>query len=83
MTALHLDDNWVSFSAAMEEQFTDRQKTGKDHKKLLALDYTADMQTYLTRINELNSCIQLTGHFLKRVLLAAVTPDMYRNIWRK
>ena len=35
MKALHLDDNWVAFSAAMEEQFTDRQETGKDHEKIL------------------------------------------------
>ena len=41
------------------------------------------MQTYLTCFNELNSRVQLSGQFLKRVLTAAVTPDMYRNIWRK
>ena len=83
MKALHLDDSWVAFSAAMEEQFTDRQETGKDHEKLLALEYTGDMQTYLARFNKLNSRVQLTGQSLKRVLTAAVTPDMYRNIWRK
>ena len=83
MKALHLDDNWVAFSAAMEDRFTDRQETGKDHEKLLALDYNGDMQTYLARFNELNSRIQLTGQSLKRVFTAAVTPDMYRNIWRK
>ena len=77
MKALHLDDNWVAFSAAMEERFTDRQETGKDYEKLLALEYTGDMQTYLARFNELNSRVQLTGQSLKRVLNAAVTPDMY------
>ena len=41
------------------------------------------MQTYLARFNELNSRVGLSGHALKRVLMAAVTPDMYRNIWRK
>ena len=41
------------------------------------------MQTYLARFNELNSRVQLTGQSLKRVLTTAVTPDMYRNIWRK
>ena len=83
MKALHLDDNWVAFSAAMEERFTDCQEIGKDHEKLLALEYTGDMQTYLARFDELNSRVQLTGQSLKRVLTAAVTPDMYRNIWRK
>ena len=80
MKALHLDDNWVAFSAAIEERFTDRQEIGKDHKKLLALEYAGDMQTYLARFNELNSRVQLSGQSLKRALTAAVTPDMYRNI---
>ena len=43
MKALHLCDNWVAFSAAMEERFTDCQETGKDPKNLLALEYTGDM----------------------------------------
>ena len=43
MKALHLDDNWVAFSAAMEEWFTDQQEIGKDHKKLLAHEYFGDM----------------------------------------
>ena len=43
MKALHLDDNCVAFSAAMEERFTDRQETGKDYEKLLALEYAGNM----------------------------------------
>ena len=59
MTGLHLEDNWVDFkfSAAIEDRFTDRQETGKDHEKLLALEYNGEMQTYLARFNELNSRI--------------------------
>ena len=83
MKGLHLEDNWVGFSATMEDRFTNWQETGKDHDKLLALEYNGDMQTYLARFNKLHSCVQLTGQFLKRVLTAAVTPDMYWNIWRK
>ena len=79
---LHLDDDWVALSAAIEDQFTDWQETGKDHKKLLALEYNGDMQTYLARFNELNSRVQLTGQSLKRVLITAVTSNMYWNIWR-
>ena len=41
------------------------------------------MQTYLARVNELNSHVQHTGQSLKQVLTAAVTPNIYRNIWRK
>ena len=65
MKALHLDDSWVAFPAAMDERFTDRQQTGKDHEKLLDLEYAGDMQTYLARFNLLNSRIQLTGQALK------------------
>ena len=83
MKALYLEDNWVAFSAAMEDRFTHKQETGKDHEKLLALEYSGDMQTYLAHFNELNSRVGLSGQALKRVLTAAVTPDMYRNIWRK
>ena len=45
----------------MEDHFTDKQETGKDHEKLLALEYNGDMQTYLTRFNELNSRVGLSG----------------------
>ena len=81
--ALYLDHNWVAFLAAMEEHFTNKQETGKDHEKLLALEYNCDMQTYLARFNELNSRVGLLGQALKRVLTAAEIPDIYCNIWRK
>ena len=68
---------------AMEERFTDRQETGKDHEKLPALQYAGDMQTYLARFNELNCRVQLSGQALIRVITTAITPDIYRNIWRK
>ena len=40
------------------------------------------MQTYLARFNELYSIVRLSEQSLKRVLMAAVTTDMYRKIWR-
>ena len=48
--ALHLDDNWVAFSAAKEERLTNRKEIEKDYKKLLALEYSGDMETYLGRL---------------------------------
>ena len=83
MKALYLEDNWTAFLAAMEEHFTDKQETGKNHKKLLDIVYNGNMQTYLTCFNKLNSRVGLSGQALKRVLTAAVTPNMYRNIGRK
>ena len=83
MKTLHLEDNWKAFSMAIEERFTDRQEQGKDHEKLLALEYQGDMQTYLAKFNELNSRVGLSGQAIKRILTTAVTPDMYKNIWRK
>ena len=43
MKTLHLEDNWKAFSTAIEERFTDRQEQGKDHEKLLVLEYQGDM----------------------------------------
>ena len=83
MKTLHLEDNWKAFSMAIEERFTDNQEQGKDHEKLLALEYQGDMQTYLAKFNELNSRVGLSGQAMKRILTTAVTPDMYKNIWRK
>ena len=83
MKTLHLEGNWKAFSMAIEERFTDRQEQWKDHEKLLALEYQGDMQTYLTKFNELNSRVGLSGQAMKRILTTAVTPDMYKNIWRK
>ena len=81
--ALHLDDNWVAFSADMEEWFTDQQGMGKDNEKLLFLKYSDNMETYLAFFNELNSRIQLIEQSFKQVLTAAVTLVMYRKKWRK
>ena len=83
MKTLHQEDNWKAFSMAIEERITDRQEQGKDHEKLLALEYQGDMQTYLAKFNELNSRVGLSGQAMKRILTTAVTPDMYKNIWRK
>ena len=55
----------------------------KGHEKLLALEYQGDMQTYLAKFNELNSRVGLSGQAMKRILTTAVTPDMYKTIWRK
>ena len=55
LRAAKLNDNWEAFSEAMEDRFTDRQETGKDHEKLLALEYGGDIQTFLAKFNELNS----------------------------
>ena len=41
------------------------------------------MQTYLAKFNELNSRVNLIGQAMKRILVTAITPNMYKNIWRK
>ena len=80
MKTLHLEDNWKAFSTALEERFTDRQEQGNDYEKLLALEYQGDMQTYRAKFNELNSRVNLTGQAMKRILITAITSDMYKNI---
>ena len=81
--AAELNDNWEAFSEAMKDRFTDRQETGKDHEKLLALEYGGDIQTFLARFNELNSRVHLTGQALKRALTVAMSNNMHKSIWRK
>ena len=56
---------------------------GKDHEKLLALEYGRDIQTFLAKFNELNSRVHLSGQALKRVLVTAMSHDMHKSIWRK
>ena len=67
----------------MEDRFTDQQETGKDHKKLLALKYGGDIQTFQAKFNELNSRVHLSGQALKRALIVAMSNDMHKSIWRK
>ena len=83
LRAAKLNDNWEAFSKAIENRFTDQQETGKDHEKLLALEYGGDIQTFLARFNELNSRVHLSGQALKRALMVAMSNDMYKSIWRK
>ena len=78
-----LNDNWEAFSEAMEDRFTDRQETEKDHEKLLALEYGGDIQTFLAQFNQPNSRVHLTGQALKRALTVAMSNDMHKSIWRK
>ena len=83
LRAAKLNDNWEAFSEAMEDRFTDQQEMGKDHKKLLALEYGGDIQTFLAKFNELNSRVHLTGQALKRALTVAMSNDIHKSIWRK
>ena len=83
LRATKLKDNWEAFSEAMEDRFTDRQETGKDHEKLLALEYGGDIQTFLAKFNELNSRVHLSGQALKRALTVAMSNNIHKSIWRK
>ena len=67
----------------MEDRFRDRPETGKDHGKLLALEYGGAIQTFLAKFNELNSRVHLSGQALKRALIVAMSNDMHKSIWRK
>ena len=67
----------------MEDWSTDRQETGKDHEKLLAPEYSGNIQTFLAKFNELNSHVHLSGQTLKRALIVAMSNNMHKSIWRK
>lgn len=83
MKTLHLDNNWKAFSTALKERFTDHQEQKMNHEKLLALENQGNIQTYLAKFKKLNSRVGLPGQALKWVITTAITPKMYKNIWRK
>ena len=58
----------------MVARFTDRQEKSQDHDKILSLQYQGNIQTYLARLNELNSRIGMSGETLRHVLRAMSGP---------
>ena len=77
LRAAKVNDNSEAFSEAMEDWFTDRQETGKDHEKILALEYGGDNQTFLAKFNEHNCRVHLSGQALKRALIVAMSNNMH------
>ena len=77
------NDNWEAFSEAIEDRFTDRQETEKDHEKYFALEYGGDIQTFLAQFNEVNSRVQLSEQALRRALTVAMSNAIHESIWRK
>ena len=76
-------DSWADFKAAVKERFTDQARIDKDHDKMLALRYQGDIQDYLACIQELNSCVDLSGQALRKIIKTQLTPEMHAAIYNK
>ena len=76
-------DNWRAFLSKIEERFTDKQETAKDHKKILALKYEGSIQTFFTKLDEHNSRVGLNGEAYKKILVDMMPNDMFDIIFNK
>ena len=54
-------DSWSAFSDALLERFTDSQETRHDYDRMKALRYEGSIQDYLSRLEEINSRIGISG----------------------
>lgn len=46
-----------------------------------ALEYKGGVQTYLAKLEEINTRIGMTGEALKDTVVNSITPEMHRNIY--
>ena len=76
-------DSWKAFSSKLEERFTNKQEIAKDHKKILALKYEGSIQTFFTKLDELNSRVGLNGEAYKKVITDMMPSDMFDIIFNK
>ena len=76
-------DSWKAFSSKLEERFTDKQEIAKDHKRILALKYEGSIQTFFTKLDELNSRVGLNGEAYKKVITDMIPSDMFDIIFNK
>ena len=61
-------DSWNAFSKALLGRFTDRQEMRRDYDKLKALRYKGSIQDYLSRLEELNSRVEVSGPALQGII---------------
>ena len=81
--ASHLNDDWKSFSSAVEDRFIDLAEVDKDHEKLLDLRYQGCIQTFLANFGGLNARIGMTGESLRRTLRIAITKEIHNSIYTR
>jgi hypothetical protein len=77
------EDSWRLFAEALLYRFTDRQQKRRDHDEIKKLKYEGSIQDFLSRLEELNSTVRLTGSALQDIVLAQITPEMGRAIYHK
>ena len=78
-----LPDNWVEFKKAILDRFMDQMERRKDWQRMCSLEYKGDIQTYLAKLEEINSRVGATGEPLREIITAAITPEMHRAICQR
>ena len=48
-----------------------------------SLEYKGNIQTYLAKLEEINSRVGATGEPLREIITAAITPEMHRAIYQR
>ena len=76
-------DSWGAFSEALLECFTDSQETRHDYDRMKALRYEGLIQDYLSRLEEINSRVGISGPPLQDIILRQLTLEMGRVIFHK
>lgn len=71
-------DSWSSSSKALLERFTDRQEQWRNYDKLKGLRYEGSIQDYLSRLEELNGHVEVSGPALQAIILLQMAPGMGR-----
>lgn len=69
---LGLVDQWNNYATAIVERFRDPARSLKDYESMKALTYDKDVNEYVTRFQELNHTVDLSGRALQSLVTAAV-----------
>jgi hypothetical protein len=78
-----LEDNWRSYAAALEEQFTDKREIERDLRRMKELVYKGNVDDYLMQIEELNGRVQARGVIFRDLIKAAMPAEILRMVYSR
>lgn len=74
-------DTWDTYRQAIQERFRDPGKQYRDADKLQKLRYEGDIAAYLTRLQELNNDVGMSGVTLRNLVMTTVPSDVVRLVY--
>jgi hypothetical protein len=78
-----MTDTWSQFVEAMEKRFTDGLELRKYVEKMRALKYDGSIDTYLSRLEEMNSRVGASGIMLRELVIEAMSPEIRRMVFSR